>query len=79
MGVFSFFKGLLFGKEKPVDLKLKNSSFQSCYYCFMGGAKYRIDLDTKDIIYVCEEHRNENHPDLTLDASSEAEFPILKV
>lgn len=77
MGFITFLKGLL-GKEKPVDLKIKNSTFQSCYYCFEGGAKYRIDLDTKDIIYVCEKHRNDYHSDLTLDASPEAEFAILR-
>jgi hypothetical protein len=79
MGILSTIKSFFLGKERPVDLKLKNATFQSCFYCFEGGAKYRIDLDNKDVIYVCEKHRNEHHPDLTLDASTEAEFPILKV
>jgi len=79
MGILSTIKALFLGKEKPVSVQSKNSTFQSCYYCFEGGAKYRIDLDTGDIIYICEKHRNENHPDLTFDSSNEEELPILGV
>ena len=39
-----------------MKLKTKNSSFQSCRYCFAGGSLYRIDSE-EGTYYVCEEHK----------------------
>lgn len=55
-------------------LKEKNSTFQSCHYCHEGPGAYRIDLDNSNLIYVCEKHRIEKHPDLVKGLEKEAEF-----
>lgn len=39
-----------------MKIRDKNSSFQSCHYCFIGGAVYRVDLDNGDSFYICEKH-----------------------
>ncbi len=39
-----------------MTLKNKNSSFQSCRFCNIGGSLYRVDSD-EGTFYVCEDHR----------------------
>lgn len=76
MGLIGLLKSW-FGKDQPVDIIPKNKTFQSCFYCFEGPAQYRLDLDNGDVVYICDEHRLEHHPDLIVGTTSEKEFPIL--
>jgi hypothetical protein len=41
-----------------MKLRSKNSTFQSCRYCFIGVGLYRIDSE-EGSYYVCEKHREE--------------------
>lgn len=41
-----------------MKLRSKNSTFQSCRYCFIGGSLYRVDSG-EGTYYVCEKDREE--------------------
>ena len=41
-----------------IEIKNKNSEFQSCRYCFIGVGLYRLDSD-EGAFYVCEKHKQE--------------------
>ena len=62
-----------------IEIKNKNSEFQSCRYCFVGVGFYRLDSD-EGAFYVCEKHRQEKDfiKDLPL-VGIEEEFFIEKV
>ena len=43
-----------------MKLRSKNSIFQSCRYCSMGGSLYDVESDDgTEKFYVCEKHRDE--------------------
>lgn len=68
MGVVSLKEG-----RSEMRLRAKNSVFQSCRYCFIGGGLYRVDSD-EGTYYVCEKHREEKNFNILPIEEVEEEF-----
>jgi len=58
-----------------IKLRAKNSDFQSCRFCDVGGSLYRVDSE-EGTYYLCDRHRQtkESIKDQPIEGTEEESF-----